>query len=50
MSPLPPGAYCQALNDHGLPADEALIKRTIFLQGNNLEAGYKATHELFWVC
>jgi LacI family transcriptional regulator len=40
-------AYCQALNDHGLPVDEALIKRTIFLQGNNLEAGYKATHELF---
>jgi LacI family transcriptional regulator len=35
-------AYC-----HGLPVDEALIKRTIFLQGNNLEAGYKATHELF---
>ena len=23
------------------------LKRTIFLQGNNLEAGYKATHELF---
>ena len=40
-------AYCQALGDHGLPVDEALIKRTIFLQGNNLEAGYKATHELF---
>jgi LacI family transcriptional regulator len=40
-------AYCQALNDHGLPVDEGLIKRTIFLQGNNLEAGYKATHEFF---
>jgi LacI family transcriptional regulator len=40
-------AYCQALNDHGLPVDEALIKRTIFLHGNNLEAGHKATHELF---
>jgi LacI family transcriptional regulator len=40
-------AYCQALTDHGLPVDEALIKRTIFLLGNNLEAGYKATHELF---
>lgn len=40
-------AYCRALTDHGLPVEEALIKKTIFLQGNNLEAGYKATHELF---
>jgi LacI family transcriptional regulator len=40
-------AYCQALTDHGLPVDEALIKRTVFLQRNNLEGGCKATHELF---
>jgi LacI family transcriptional regulator len=40
-------AYCQALIDHGLAVDEALIKRTIFLHANNLEGGYKATHELF---
>ncbi len=39
-------AFRAALNDHGIPPDEALIKSTAYLQTHKLEGGYLITREI----